>query len=195
LHIIYEYALVHLMLHGPIVSPEEIQDGSFYALPHEVQVLKNQFVTISEQRAMLAGHIQDAMEQSSETWHDNAPADALFGEMKLLDRKEATMRRAEIHLVVVEYPDPEFRLVTMGSRVGCVIAGSEFLMDIVGNLPITLKPEDDIEAGSVIAPIPKALLGAKVGSSVVAQIGKRNVEVSVSSLDQVSQRMHFEPQA
>lgn len=175
-----------------ITSIDQIIEGDYYALPHEIRAMKAQQGDIEGMRNLLSEDIKDAMEQSSETWHDNAPADALFGELSRLDRRESRLRVAERHLTVVEYPDPSFNLVTIGSRVGCIVAGDEFEMDITGNLPLHLPSEDDVEAGSFLAPMPRALLGASVNDVVTADIGGRLIEVAVSGLNQQAQKLFYE---
>ncbi len=175
-----------------ITSPQQIVEGTFYALPHEIEALSEQMEDILTKRHVLSGHIKDAMEQSSETWHDNAPADALFGEMNALDQKEHKLVVAERNLEPVEYPPLDFDLVTIGSRVGCVIGAEEFEMDITGNLPFSLESYTGVESGSIAAPMPQALLGAIAGSTVVAQVAGRSIEIGVSSVDQAAQRLSFE---
>jgi len=174
-----------------LISESEITEGYFYALPHEEVMMHRQIDSVKNQRSTLAGNISEAMEQSSETWHDNAPADALFGEMRVLDLHGTKLAVAKRNLVIVHYPEPDFNLVTIGSRVGCLMLGDEFQMDITGNLPITLDPGEDIEAGSIDAPMPRALLGAALNSTVGVTINKKEFEVSVISLDQTAQFNHY----
>ena len=176
----------------PILSAEQLTEGDFYALPHEVAFMESQVRDIKSKRVILAGHIKDSMEQSSETWHDNAPADALFGELNMLDGRESKLAVAERRLTVVEYPDPDFSLVTIGTRVGCVISGSSFEIDVTGNLPLTLPADGEVETGSIAAPMPRALLGAEQEASVEADINGRIIEIGIMSVDQTTQREFYE---
>lgn len=174
------------------ISSFQIREGDFYALPHEERFMQQQTASIKKKRKDLAAHIRESMRQSSETWHDNAPAEALFGEMKPLDTLESKFTIAKRHLTLVEYPEPSLKQVTIGSRVGCLIAQDSFYLDITGNLPVTLETDGDVESGSVVAPMPNALLGAKAGQAVLATINERIIEIDVISVDQTSQRAFYE---
>ncbi|MBP6961923.1 GreA/GreB family elongation factor [Candidatus Saccharibacteria bacterium] len=170
-----------------ITSASQITEGTFYCLPHEEVLMHEQIGHVKNKRGVLAGDITEAMEQSSETWHDNAPADALFGEMRVLDLHGTKLAVAKRNLVIVRYPEPDFNQITIGSRVGCIMLGEEFEMDITGNLPIALKSDGDVEKSSIDAPITQALLGALVNSVVEFTVDGRDIEVIVSTLNQTAQ--------
>lgn len=175
-----------------ITSPEQIAPESYYALPHEVVLMRAELDGITLKRSGIAGHIDEAMSQSSETWHDNAPAEALFHEMGLIDRREASLRNAQRRLHVVAYPPIVFRLVTIGSRVICSLGGEEFPMDITGNLPIAMEEQNGVEIGSIEAPIPRAILGLAAGQTAMADIHGRELPVHVLDVDQLAQREFYE---
>lgn len=125
----------------------------------------------------------------------NAPADALFGEMRVLDLRGLKLAVAKRNLMIVHYPEPDFELVTIGSRVGCLMMGDEFQMDITGNLPINLKPGEDIETGSIDAPMPRALLGASLHSVIGLIVGSRELQVTIISLNQTAQENYYSAQS
>lgn len=179
---------------GYIKSAAEIDPDMYYGLPHEVEAMFAQIEGIRDGRGELAGHIEEAMRQSSETWHDNAPADALFGEMYQLDSKESGLVRASRNLIRIEYPTSEVDFATVGSRVLCSIAGGEFFLDITGNIPLsdlTHRDDHDIERGSLAAPMPQSLVGAFAGTTVLAAINEREIEIAVLDINQDAQRIEY----
>jgi transcription elongation GreA/GreB family factor len=173
-----------------IMSSSELQEGFWYALPFEAEQLHLQVGEIKESRSSLSVHISEAMEQSSETWHDNAPADALFGEMRQLDIRQKDLVVAERFLIPVNYPTIIVPFATIGSRVLCSMGGDEFELDIIGDLPISQSGMDDagiIERSSCAAPLARALLGAQANSTVQAEVNDRVIEIDVLAIDQNAQ--------
>jgi len=182
---------------GYITSSKDLDPVYTYVLPYESNRLSKQVAEIKQKRGIVSGHIADAMEQSSETWHDNAPAEALFGEMYQLDTRESGLVSASRHLIEVAYPTIVVDFATIGSRVLCGMGGDKFYLDITGNLPLN-KDEDDhheVERGSIAAPMPRALLGAKAGSVVEVDMPGRILEVEILEIDQNSQRLEYDPVA
>lgn len=172
-----------------------IQDGYRFALPYEIRRAKEQVESIQSLQNNVSKHISEAMEQSSETWHDNAPADALFAEMFLLDTKESGLVQAQKHLVEVSYPAPDIKYVAIGSRVLILEHGDESYIDITGNLPLSndVTDHDGVERGSVAAPMPQALLGALPESIVTVDVaGGRSFEVRVLEIDQDAQQIAYD---
>lgn len=178
-----------MILDGYITSPGQIIEGQYYALPHELALAMSQIERLQAKRSHLAGHISEAMQQSSETWHDNAPADALFGEMRIIDNQELGMAVATRRLHLVEYPTPDFPFITIGSRATCSVGGDVFEIDIAGNLPVHYDSNSDVEVGSISAPMPKALLGGEPSKIVEVRIGHRTLQVGILAVDQTSQKL------
>jgi len=177
-----------------IRSASELQPNFTYALPYESRRLHEQVQGIRDKRHILSGHISDAMEQSSETWHDNAPADALFGEMYQLDSRESSLAVAARFLIKVPYPTAEIGFVTIGTRVECEMAGEVFKIDITGNAPLSRDEEDhdEVERGSIDAPMPRGLLGALPNTEFVLDINGRTLEIGIVGIDQDAQRLAYE---
>lgn len=177
-----------------ITSPTDIDPDKYYGLPHEVRLMEAQIGAIRDSRSELADHIEDAMSQSSETWHDNAPADALFGEMYQLDSRESGLIRASRNLIRLAYPTHDVEFATIGSRVLCSIAGSEFLLDLTGNIPLSgqgHRDDYDVERGSLVAPMPQSLLGAHENTTRSANINDRVIDIKVISIDQEAQQNEY----
>ena len=179
LRIYNKSVIVYLMSEFPeyIDSVDGLKDNYFYALPYEAIRLNKQLQEIINKRRSLAGHISEAMEQSSETWHDNAPAEALFGEMYHLDVRESGLVKAARKVIKVPYPRAE-----------------EFQIDVTGNLPLYGDEADheEVERGSISASLPRALLGAKRGAIVELSLKTKISMVDVLEIDQTAQQHAYE---
>jgi transcription elongation GreA/GreB family factor len=177
-----------------ITDVSQLEPSVYYALPHEVAELEREVASIRIHRAELSGHISDAMEQSSETWHDNAPADALFGAMRQLDTREVKLAAASRKIVLLAYPTADLEVVTIGSRVLCLQGSEEFFVDIAGNLPLTRAVHDtDIEVATVNAPMTRALLGRAEGETVDYEVGSRRFNIAVLAINQTVQQQSYQP--
>lgn len=174
-----------------LLSPSQIVEGGFYALPHEIAFLRKATEQVLGRKQSVADVIGESMDQSSETFHDNAPAEAVHGELYALDHRHLALSVAERNLTLFDYPEPGFELATLGSRVGCLILGDHFQLDITGNLPITLEPDGDVETGSVSAPMPQSLLGHGVGETAEATIHDRVIEITITDIDQLAQAKFY----
>lgn len=180
-----------------IRSAADLDPNAVYALPYETRRLRVQLDEIASKRGIVASHISDAMEQSSETWHDNAPADALFGEMFQLDTRESGLIKAARRLIEVPYPTPEVEFATLGSRVKYEIGGDAYLLDIVGNLPLDSDEDDhdEVDRGSISAPMPQAMLGATPGQSLEVVMPGRSLKIGVIAVDQSAQERAYDEAA
>ncbi len=176
-----------------VSSPSQLIEHEFYALPHEMRLLEAQLATIRLNRGIIAANIGDTMGESSESWHDNAPAEALFGEMYQLDKREAGLISATKHLTQVPYPNIDIPFATIGSRLTCDISGDIFRLDISGNLPAMAEQihEKDVEKGSISAPLPRALLGSRPLEQVRSIIGGQALEIVVVEVDQDAQQTYY----
>jgi transcription elongation GreA/GreB family factor len=174
-----------------ISSPEQLEAGAFYCLPHEKRLLAAQLKDIEARRHGLAKDIAQAMEQSSETWHDNAPADVLFGDLKQIDKQEMKLLAASRELIMVSYPSEAVDFVTIGSRVLCDVQGDNFLLDVLGNIPVSSPEIEGIDQGTIAAPLPRSLLGKKEGEVAMAVINGRELAITVVAIDQTAQQADF----
>ncbi len=172
-----------------LFSPDQIAEGEVFALPHEVNTMNIELSSIKEMKWKLADAIADVMRESSESWHDNAPANALYEELNAADAKQAQIGKALDYLIIADYPHEGIERITLGSRVLCDIGGDKFFMDIVGNLPAIRDLEvENVERGSIVAPMSQALLGAFTGESVIADVNSVDIEITVVLIDQLAQQ-------
>lgn len=115
----------------------------------------------------LGPEFYDVFNQSSETWHDNAPFDALrdrqSGLSAELQNLKAIMRQAAVSI-----PKPKKSIIGIGAKVTVNNTGlsKDLQYFIVGDW--TYRAGEKIDGAIVVsakAPIAQALLGRKVGET------------------------------
>lgn len=181
-----------------ITDPTQIVDGQYYALPHEVDSLEMQLDKYFEIRQAVAQRIIEGMWQSLEPRHPNDQPNLFHSERDYLDKRIRQLTRIRTNLKQVEYPNPDFGFVTIGTRVSYTTESDESKVDIVGNIGTSLfmfeqeKAKDDyINVASLNSPMSKALLGKSPGSKVVVNIGSTPTEVSILGIDQGAQQSRY----
>lgn len=101
----------------------------------------------------------DVFNQSSETWHDNAPFDALRDKQSVLFAELTNLKRVR-HANTIAIPTPKTGTVGIGSTV--TLDDRKIL--IAGHwTPHAGKRRDGVMIVSAESPIAKALLGKRVG--------------------------------
>lgn len=176
-----------------VASTNELDPKYRYALPYEVLRLSSQLQGVDEGLAALAPEVEAAMSHSSETWHDNPQADAVFEEMNKLDLLKSGLVKASKKLVGVPYPTSDVTHATIGSRVLCKIGDEQFHLDITGNAPLGTEANDNpnVDRGSFDAPVPGGIIGVVMGATVDIDMSGRRLEVSVLEIDQNAQRYEY----
>lgn len=170
-----------------IRSLEDINEGVDYLLPHEVNMLARQLEDTEIELRRLGELKNEAMHQSSETWHDNAPADAIRHEAQVFLKKRSRLSQILTNRSVLDYPTPSTPFATIGSRVTLSLNGSEpFEIYIVG-----VQPGEDgngeLDVCSYRAPLAKAVIGKVNGEITTADINGRIVNLQVINVDQNAQ--------
>jgi len=95
---------------------ENLGEGLLPILPIEAALLQEQRQWLIARQQELARELNDAMSQTSETWHDNAPADAINLEGSRNSMSGEKIGNAIRHAVVYEYPTQTDE-VTLGSLI------------------------------------------------------------------------------
>ncbi len=170
-----------------IRSLEDINDNFDYILPHEVDVLTRQLEDTELELRRLGELKNEAMHQSSETWHDNAPADAIRHEAQTFLKKRSRLSQILTNRFVLDYPTKEIPYATIGSRVTLSLNGSDpFQIDIVG-IQTGEDAGRELDVCSYRAPLAKAVIGKINGEFSEADINGRIVNVQVIKVDQNAQ--------
>lgn len=145
-------------------SPEDVNPNLQYLLPHEVTSIQSELDSIDNELRRLGELKNEAMHQSSETWHDNALADAIRHDARLKLHRRSLLESMLREGVRLGYPPPDTTFVTIGSRVTVKMGQETFGIDIVGLQPVDItENESGIEVCSYKAPLAQPLIGAVVG--------------------------------
>lgn len=171
-----------------IRSLEDINERVDYLLPHEVDMLSRQLEDTELELRRLGELKNEAMHQSSETWHDNAPADAIRHEAQIFLKQRSRISQILTNRSVLDYPTQETPFATIGSRVTLSLNGSDaFQIDIVGVQP-GKDVSDELDVCSYRAPLAKAVIGKIKGEFAEADINGRQVSLGIIDVDQNAQR-------
>lgn len=141
-------------------------------LPHERSRLEHRLHQLGLEQAVVAETLSEAMDQSSETYHDNAPADAA----NLESKRVSMMAKFVMELLKRpdnDYPDPNTPNIQLGSlaileffgeRTGVVVVGAPQVYD-----EETFRPhfelDDEVLIITTEAPLGQSLIGLCVGES------------------------------
>lgn len=160
-------------------------------LPHELKLLKRDYGRLAEIQREHSELLGEAMEQSSETFHDNAPAEAIQGEQEVLMRRVKPIAFMLRSHEIIPYPEEVQETVGLGSRVGISIDGNQpFQIDIVGYRDADWA-DDEIDQVHHEAPLAASLLGKVVGQETIAVIGEIEKTVEVVGVNQTSVREFY----
>lgn len=126
----------------------------------------------------LGPEFHDVFNQSSETWHDNAPFDALRDKQSLLDAELQGLRRV-LRNAAPSLPKQKNSVVGIGCRVLVAAKGKDTLYFIAGDW--TPRAGEKVDGATVISrqsPIAKLLTGLKQGNTFTF----RGIEHTIQSL-------------
>src|SRR3954467_2351016 len=94
-----------------------LKEGRNPILPFERDMLVAELEKLGIEQTDLGRLLAEAMDQSSETWHDNAPADAVNNQARLLTQRAEGLIRNLGSALLLNYPDPSDGIATIGSIV------------------------------------------------------------------------------
>ena len=121
----------------------------------------------------------DAVDVSSETWHDNPAFDEAQQQARAAYTKLKELEAIRAQAVIVT-EKPSGDTVEVGCRVR--YARSDIRGDdevVIGSYFPVDGDEDEVSAQSLLG---RLLLGAKVGDSVSGTIGEREVTISIKEI-------------
>lgn len=192
------YASFHMgELPDLLKQPHQTEDEHVvYLLPHEFDLMAERFRLLEEKHEVVAEIFAEAMGQSSESWHDNAPADAARDEAGTISWEVRQLAYIARNHQIVNFPEPESVIASIGSRVTLAIgSGEPFSIDIIG---VSLfgrnveDPDQDVDLVTYKAPLAHSVLGHKAGEIVPAQIGGNEVVLTLLEVDQKAQSASIE---
>ena len=106
-----------MLKNTPDTIKNALAEGRFPFMAFEKEILQAELEALGVEQGILGKLLGDAMEQSSETYHDNAPADAVNSLSTVVAKRAETIIAQLMAAVLVDYPDPEEELATIGSIV------------------------------------------------------------------------------
>ena len=167
-----------------------LEAGKTPVLPFEYEQLSEQLARYGTDQLQLGRLLGDAMEQSSETWHDNSPAEAAHYEANLLNKKAEQVISGLGAAALIDYPNSADDKVTLGSLVGIRYQDDdeEFRMLLTGfcrKADVKTDERHDYEVITIKSPVGSALIGKMVGQQIEYLANNRLQRASVSSLVQL----------
>jgi transcription elongation GreA/GreB family factor len=162
---------------------ESIERGEIPMLSFELDMAKKSFEALIKKQENATERLAEAMGQSAETWHDNAPADAVVEESRLTtalaDSLIDTINSAEVYKL-----DRSSDEVTLGSIVTIKFGNSESVSQII----LLGRPNAELQeifkvkgckAVGIDSPLGRAIVSAKVGDEIEYTIGKNTNRVKI----------------
>jgi transcription elongation GreA/GreB family factor len=142
-----------------------MHNETLYILAEDKHAAQARMAELEKEIQDLGPEFYDVFNQSSETWHDNAPFDALRDRQSVLAAELQNLRNT-LRRAAVSVPKPKKNIVGIGARVTVynTALAKDFHYFIVGDW--TYRVGEEIDGAVVVsakAPLAQALLGHKVG--------------------------------
>lgn len=171
-----------------------IEDGGLPVLPFEIDVAKSAMERLVKEQNSLGKSLGEAMNQSSETWHDNAPAEAVSQASITLSALAKPVQHILGRGVIFDYEQGVSEEVTLGSVVSVRFDNSSDCIKYLVTGATREIPEDssvyekmsrlNASVITLSSPIGRAIFGAKVGQTVAFDVPKRRQrKVTIDSID------------
>ena len=138
-----------------------------YILGEDKQAARARIEQLGKEIQDLGPGFYDAFTQTSETWHDNAPFEALRDKQAVLFAEQQSLK-AILSNAAISLPPQKKNTIGIGSRVTlCAANGKETTYFIAGDWASrTGEVVDDALVVSAKAPIARAMIGKRVGETV-----------------------------
>lgn len=167
---------------------ETLKEGKLPLLPFEKKLLESELENLANKQNNLSKLLGEAMSQSSETWHDNAPADSINHEARLVSDRASSIQELLFSSTIYDYPDDN-ETITLGS-----IVSVEFSPDVVDDIFISGSLRDisdrdtefdflsNMDIATLQSPMGKALLGKKTGEKIKINFGGNSNEIVIRDI-------------
>lgn len=157
-----------------------LKSDVYYVLDADKQWAKARIAELEKQIGELGPEFEEAFGQSSETWHDNAPFEAVRDKQTLLAAERFSLKQI-LNKASLNYPKPPNGKVGIGSVVTVNDSKKTSKLLIAGHWsPNTGEIVEDILVVTCISPIGQALLGKVTGQT--ATIAKPPRSLTVQSV-------------
>ena len=145
---------------------KKILEEDFILLNERIKILEKQMFDLGED-------FNEAVNQSSETWHDNAPFDAVRDKQSILHFELTKLR--VIRKETIRTKPKSSAKIQIGSKV--ILEGPKTLHVMIGGHWVGRDQVDGHTLISCESPIAQKLLGKKVGDEVELPLGRSSVGV------------------
>lgn len=153
--------------------------NAFYVLDADKQWARARIAELEKAINELGPEFEEALTQSSETWHDNAPFDALRDRQSLMAAERHTLREV-LNKAAIACPKPGKGKVGLGSTVHASEAGKKLKLFIAGNWsPNVGQMVDGMLVISCGSPLGKAVIGTSEGQLAVLERPPRKLLIEL----------------
>lgn len=147
----------------------------FYVLDADRQWAVNRIVELEKAIADLGPEFEEAFNQSSETWHDNAPFEAVRDKQSLMAAERHSLREV-LNKAATSHPKPVAGIVGLGTYVTATEKGKKFKFFIAGHWsPHIGETVNGAFVISCSSPLGKAMLGLKAGQTATLEKPQRSL--------------------
>lgn len=143
---------------------KKILEEDYILLNERIKILEKQMFELGEDFA-------HAVNQSSETWHDNAPFDAVRDRQSILHFELTKLR--VIRKETIKTKPIVSKKIQIGSRV--ILEGPKILRVMIGGNWIGREEVDGYKLVSYESPVAMKILGKKLGDEIELPAGKCEV--------------------
>lgn len=136
-----------------------------------------------DKQADLGRQLGVAMNESSETWHDNAPAESIADEWRQLVALNTYYLELKNTAGKLKYPKPNESKIVAGSTVNFALDGRNHVYTLVNELSLYADKTGLI---SPLAPLGDALMGHGAGDVYQTAIAGVERTIKITDVDQVA---------
>lgn len=150
----------------------------FYILEEDKQLARQRIAELEREILELGPEFHTALTQSTETWHDNAPFDALREKQAVLEAELQGLKEV-LQKADISVPTAEKGRVSVGSRVKVLLKGKIQHFFLAGHWSYRLGNE--IDKALVItcqSPLGQAILGKRISESSLLPHNGQKVEIA-----------------
>lgn len=169
-----------------------IENDQTPVLDFELERSRKRFTELMETQKNNGSLLAQSMQDSSETWHDNAAAEAISAESRGLASQASILTKILNQGTIVEYPQADFDRVTLGSIVLVDFGDGEDEPMLITGVTTNISEiegydwPENYESVTVKSPLGRALIDSQVGDAVKYSVNGREISVTVKDIHQFS---------
>lgn len=174
---------------------KSIENREIPLLPYERELAQRAIKTHATRQEELGKKMGEAMHQSSETWHDNSPAEVIMNDSKLLAAAAQEIIKVIRSGRIFDYENDDNR-VSIGSLVGVKYEGDDdttmiYLTGATRELPPQEVLEaignghknfDNVDCVTLSSPVGQAIFDKPVGETIQLDI-ESGISLTIVTID------------